>query len=434
MRGVWKTTRRGTFLLLIVYAFSCKKEKPPPPPPPIVSFAPAATRDVPVYVEMAGTLQAYVNAEVRARVAGTLLEQNYRDGTFVKAGDLLFTIDPKSFEAKRLETQGALEQARASLQKADADIARYGPLVEKRAAPREQLENARAARNVALGQIASAQGALNQAILNLGYTKVTAPVDGIADIAKVREGNLVGQAGPTLLTSVATIDPIRFVFQISESDYLLYADRIQQLQQRPLDNLENPSDDPAHSLELVLVGGRAFPYRGYVSSVASQVDPSTGALGVEALFPNPDMLLRPGQYGRIRFGNVLVGAVVVPQRAVQETQGKYQVALVSPEKTVQVRPIEMGPTTGAFVVVQKGLNPGDPVVIDGVQKAKAGEPVTPMPADTSGLPFSTTPVPVPVTPPPPPAVGGGPPGAAPAPSSSAPPPAPPSSTPTPPGR
>jgi membrane fusion protein (multidrug efflux system) len=179
--------------------------------------------------------------------------------------------------------------------------------------------------------------------------------------------------------------------------------------------------------------------------VASQVDPATGSLGMQALFPNPDMLLRPGQYGRVRFRNVLSNAVVVPQRAVQEIQGKSQVTIVSPDHKAEARPIEVGPATGAFIVVQKGLNVGDPVVVDGVQKAKAGEPVTPMPADTSGLPFSTEPVPVPTTPPPPPAIGGGPPGApspptgpSAAPPSSAPPPAgapqpPPSSAPNPPG-
>jgi membrane fusion protein (multidrug efflux system) len=362
-----------------------------------------------VYVEFAGTLQAFSNAEVRARVAGTLLEQNYRDGTFVKDGELLFTIDPKPLKALRLIAFGELEQARAALLKANNDIARYEPLVAKKAAPREQLENARAARATAIGQIASAKGALDQASINLGYTQVMAPGDGIADIAKVRVGNLVGQGQPTLLTSVATIDPIRFVFQISEGDYLQYAQRIKELSERPLDELENPEADPVRSVELVLVGEKAYPYRGYVSSVANKVDPSTGTLGVEALFPNPEMLFRPGQYGRVRFRNLLTNAVVIPQRCVQEIQGKSQVALVSPDNKVDVRMIDPGPTTGAFIVVNSGLKAGDPVVVEGVQKARAGQPVTPMPADTSGLPFSTTPVPVPTTPPPPPAVGGGPP-------------------------
>jgi membrane fusion protein (multidrug efflux system) len=191
-----------------------------------------------------------------------------------------------------------------------------------------------------------------------------------------------------------------------------------------LAELEKPSDDPAHSVELILVGDRPYPYRGYVAVVASQVDPTTGTLTLQALFPNPALLLRPGQYGRVRFRNVLVNAVVIPQRAVAQLQGKHQVSVVGDGNKVELRTVELGPTTGAFFVVESGLRAGERIVIDGVQKVKAGQPVTATPADTSALPMSTAPVEVPTPPPPqqPPAVGGGPPPASAAPSSSAPPP------------
>ncbi|HKQ70528.1 MAG TPA: efflux RND transporter periplasmic adaptor subunit [Polyangiaceae bacterium] len=383
-------------------------------------MAAATTKDVPVYVQFAGTLVSYVNADVRARVAGTLLEQNYRDGSFVQAGQLLFTIDPAPLRAARLEAAGMLEQARAAFEKANADVGRYGPLVEKKAATKEQLDNAVAARHTAEGQIASAKGALDQADLNLGYTWVKAPVSGIADIAQVRVGNLVGQGAPTLLTTVSTVDPLRFVFQIAEGDYLEYSDRLKELSERPLDQLERPSDDPAHSVELMLVGERPYPYRGYLAVVASQVDPTTGTLTLQALFPNPDTLLRPGQYGRVRFRNVLRDAVVIPQRAVQELQGKHEVAIIGQGDKAEMRSLELGPTTGAFVVVHKGLATGERIVIDGVQKVVLGQPVTPTAADTSSLPMSSAPVPVPTPPPPPPAVGGGPKPAAPSPSAAPP--------------
>jgi membrane fusion protein (multidrug efflux system) len=370
---------------------ACGNEHRPAPPPPVVTVAPVTERDVPIYVEFSGTLDAQVNAEVRARVAGVLLEQNYREGSQVKTGQLLFTIDAAPFRAALLQAQGSLEQARAALAKAEADIARYRPLVEKRAATKEQLDNAVAARMAALGQVQGAEGVLHQAQLNLGYTRVLSPIDGLADIAQVRVGNLVGQQSPTLLTTVSTIDTMRLVFQISEVAYLEYATRIRELSERPV-GLQPGSDDPTQKLELVLSGGRVYPHRGYIAIVGRQVDPTTGTLTVQALFPNPDMLLRPGQYGHARFMNTIQHAVVVPQRAVRELQGQSLVAVVGPDNGVDMRAVKVGPVSGAFVVVQEGLKPGERVIVDGVQKAKAGQPVTVTPADTSTLQLSSAPV------------------------------------------
>jgi membrane fusion protein (multidrug efflux system) len=385
---------RGTLVRCgVALAFvACSGEhKAAAPPPPVVSVAAVTERDVPIYVEFSGTLDAQVNAEVRARVAGVLLAQNYREGSIVKTGQLLFSIDPLPFRAALLQARGSLEQARAALAKSDADIARYRPLVEKRAATKEQLENALAARLSALGQVEAAEGALHQAELNLGYTRVLSPIDGLADIAQVRVGNLVGQQSPTLLTTVSTIDTMRLVFQISEVAYLEYADRIKQLSERPATQRLG-TDDPTQSLELVLAGDRVYPHRGYIAIVGRQIDPTTGTLTVQAFFPNPDLLLRPGQYGHARFMNTINHAVVVPQRAVRELQGQNLVAVVSPDNKVDMRRIEVGPVSGAFIVVKQGVKPGERVVVDGAQKAKAGQPVTVMPADTSTLELSSAPV------------------------------------------
>jgi membrane fusion protein (multidrug efflux system) len=377
--------RAFTCCSLALLALSCGHERETgPPPPPVVSVGTVTQRDVPIYIEFAGTLDAYVNAEVRARVEGILLAQHYREGSFVKAGQLLFTIDPAPLRAAQLQAEGALEQAKAALEKAEADIARYRPLVEKRAATKEQLDNALAARRTAIGQVQGARGSLDLANLRLGYTRVTAPVDGIVDIARERVGNLVGQGTPTLLTTVSSVDPIRFVFHISERAYLQYSERIKQLTEGQI-----PESDPGRALELVLANEQPYLHRGYAAIVARQVDPTTGTLELQALFPNPDMLLRPGQYARARFTDILPSALLIPQRAVRDVQGQSQVAVVLPDGKADVRTVKLGPVTGGFVVVEEGLSPGERIVVDGVQKARAGQPVTPTPADTSMLQLSS---------------------------------------------
>jgi membrane fusion protein, multidrug efflux system len=370
---------------------ACGREQKAAPPPPVVTVADVAERDVPIYVEFAGTLDANVNAEARARVAGILLAQNYREGSAVKAGQLLFTIDPAPFQAALLQARGALEQSEAALEKAEADIERYRPLVAKKAATKEQLDNAIAARHSGEGQVAAAKGALQQAELNLGYTRVLSPVDGIADIAQVRVGNLVGQGTPTLLTTVSSVDPIRFVFQISEARYLEYADRIKQLSERSLAQAPT-SNDSTTRLELVLAAERRYPHLGYIAIVGRSADPSTGTLTGQAFFPNPDMLLRPGQYGRARFLNMIPHALVVPQRAVRELQGEKQVAVTGPDNHVDVRSVKVGPVTGGFIVVEQGLKAGERVVVEGVQKVKTGQAVTVTPADTSSLQLTGAPL------------------------------------------
>ncbi len=245
------------------------------PPPPVVSVAPVVQRDVPVHTDYVGTLDAYVNADARARVQGILLEQHFTEGSTVKAGQLLFVIDPKPFEAARLEAEGALAQAKAALAKAEADVARDTPLVAKQAVSQQDLDNAIAARASAIGQVATAQGQLETARLNLGYTRVTSPVDGIAGIAQVRIGNLVGQGEPTLLASVSDVDPIRVVLSLPEREYIGLAERIAEFERIQAQGGHGP-DEPV--LQLILADGSVYRHTGRFAIVGAQVNPATGTL------------------------------------------------------------------------------------------------------------------------------------------------------------
>ena len=375
---------------LALLGASCSGSQAPiAPPPPVVSVGAVAQSDVPVYSEYIGTLDAYVNADARARVPGTLLEQHYTEGSRVKAGQLLFVIDPKPFEAAKLQAEGALAQAKAALEKANADVARDTPLVAKQAVSQQDLDNAVAARDSAIGQVASAQGQLQTALLKLGYTRITSPVDGIAGIAQVRIGNLVGQGEPTLLATVSQVDPMRVVASLAEREYIALASRIAEFER--IEAQGGMHDPEVKAIQLVLADGSVFPYPGRFAIVGAEVNPATGTLTVQSLFPNPDQLLRPGQYARVRFKQEIKQAVVVPQRAVAQTQGKDQVAVVGVEDKIEMRSVKLGPTSGAFVVVEEGLKPGERIVVDGIGKVRAGQPVMTKPADTSALPMGSAP-------------------------------------------
>jgi len=383
--------RTGLYLALV--STSCGgKQAPAAPPPPVVSVAAVAQRDVPIYSEYIGTLDGYVNADARARVQGILLEQHYTEGSWVKTDQLLFVIDPKPFEAAKLQAEGALAQAKAAFEKANADVARDTPLVAKQAVSQQDLDNSVAARDSAIGQIASAQGQLQTAVLNLGYTRVISPVDGIAGIAQVRIGNLVGQGEPTLLATVSQVDPMRVVIPLAEREYIALASRLAEFERIEAEGRTHSPDTKA--IQLILLDGSVFPYAGHLAIVGAQVNPATGTLTVQALFPNPDKLLRPGQYARVRVKQDIKQAVVIPQRAVAQTQGKDQVAVVGAEDKVEMRTVKLGPTSGAFVVVEDGLKPDERIVIDGIGKVRAGQPVVAKPADTSALPMESIPAPV----------------------------------------
>lgn len=408
------------------WAGCANKQAPPAPPPPLVSVATVTRRDVPVYSEYSGTLEGYVNAEVRARVEGLLLRQTYTEGAPVKAGQQLFQIDPQPYEAAKLQAEGNLAQAKAALQKASADVERDTPLVEKQAVSKQDLDNAIAAKASAVGQVAAADGQLRTALLNLGYARVVAPIDGIAGIAQVRVGNLVGQGQPTLLATISNVDPIRLGWPLAERDYISLASRIAEFERARAEGAPMPADTPI--FQLVLADGSVFPYKGRVELVASEVNAATGTLTVQALFRNPEGLLRSGQYGRVRIHEPIAHAIAIPGRAIAQIQGQDQVGVVQPDDKVALRPVKLGPKSGAFVVVREGLTEGERIVIDGMGKLRAGEAVKTKPADTSALPMETVPPPEkgsPPTIPPSPGVAapqrpGGPPASHSAPDASAP--------------
>ena len=360
-------TRLMSLLLLLVAA--CAKEAPPARKHLKVVVQEAQLSDVPVVLELVGTIDGMQNAEIRARTPGYVEKIHYQEGQQVKKGQLLFTIDPVLAQAAVTSAAGGLEDARALLAKADADVARLKPLAAHNAVSREELDNAVAAQMAARARITMNEGSLSSARANLSYTQITSPLDGVAGLAKVRVGNLVGQAEPTLLTTVSTLDPVRVRFAISEQQYLKLADRLSKFQQ------EATEDRPAR-LELVLADGRVYPHKGRLAVIERQIDISTGTLALEALFPNPNLTLRPGQFAKVR-GSVETkhGVVLVPQRALRELQGGYQVGIVGKGNKVEIRPVVATDRIGSNWVIEKGIKPGERVIVEGLIKARPGDVV-----------------------------------------------------------
>ena len=357
-------------------AAGCKKP-PPPLPPPTVLVAPAVEQDLSLTAEFVGTIDGYVNAEIRARVKGFLKTQDYQDGAFVKARQLLFTIDPAEYVAAVAKAKGVLARAQAAYSQAKVTADRYRPLAAKQAVSQQDLDNAEAEQRVAAASVDSAKAQLDEAQLNLGYTRVTSPVDGVAGTAQVRVGNLVGQGEPTLLTTVSQLDPMRVTFPISEAQYMRVASRAAALEK--LDPLDAGADRQV--LDLVLADGSVYPHKGWFISVGREVEKGTGTIQVQSVFPNPERILRPGQYGRVRIPRPSDGkpTVVVPESAVKELQGTYSVSVVTPENTVQIRSVEVGPRASKLWAITKGISAGDRVITEGAQKVAEGQKVIAQP-------------------------------------------------------
>ena len=365
--------------LLPVMVVACKGESPPSSQPsaPQVQVADVIQKDVPIYSEWVGTTDGLVNAQIRAQVTGYLLKRPYVEGSFVKKGDLLFELDPRKFRAALGQAQGDLAKAEAQLMKTKLDVERDRPLAEQGAISRKELVDSIQAYEAAKGATAAAQAAVEQAKINLAWTRITAPIDGVVGIAKAQIGDLID--ANTELTSMSTLDPIRVYFPISEQDYLGAAEKIQQ---RYKERAEGEKYKGA-SLELILGGETIYPHKGQYYLVDRQVDVKTGTIRVAALFPNPKNILRPGQFARVRaVTKTREKALLVPQRAVTEMQGSYQVAVVTPESTVDIRPVKVGERTGSLWIIEQGLKPGERVVVEGLQKVKAGMTVNPEPLQT----------------------------------------------------
>ena len=407
----------GTAIVLVaivlVLAFTLSKSKSAgqPPAPVEVEVARVEQQNVPIYSEWIGTLDGIVNAEIKSQVTGYILAKDYTEGTFVKKGQLLFEIDPRPFQAALDQAKGDLAKANGQLEQANSqllqakaqvsqaeanqvktrlDVQRYEPLVKAQAATRQELDNAVQANEAAIAQVKAneagvqtananigsaraavqaAQAAVKSAELNLGFTKITSLIDGVAGVATVQVGNLVTPNNPNSppLTVVSTVDPIRVWFSASEQEYLNNVVNRERMEQQP-------------ELELVLSDGTVYQHKGKFYVVDRNVDVKTGAIKLAATFPNPGNVLRPGQYGRVRaVTSFKQNALLVPQRSVSELQGSYRVAVVDNENKVKIRPVKVGEKVGSMWIIEEGLQPGESVVAEGIQKIRPDQVVSPKP-------------------------------------------------------
>ena len=374
--------RAPAIIACAVAVVGCKQTPPPAPPAPTVLVTEVLQKDVPINTEWVGTTVGFVNAKITPQVQGYLLKQDYLDGAYVTAGQLLFEIDDRPYKAALDQALGNLAQQRANLRKNQLDVAKYEPLVARGAVSKQSYDDAVQSVHASDAQVQAAEAAVENARLNLGWTKIYSPIDGIAEIAPVQIGDLVTPS--TVLTTVSQVDPMKVTFPITERAYLRFADRIKEHQEGT-----PPPDEP--QLELILANGSTYPHPGRFYVANRQVDQQTGTILVQGLFPNPDRILRPGLYAKVRAPTETIpAALLVPQRAVQEIQGVYRVAVVGPDDKVSIRTVTVGPQVDGLWIITDGLKPGERVVTEGLQKVKDGIAVRPQP-DTSAPPTPAPP-------------------------------------------
>jgi membrane fusion protein (multidrug efflux system) len=350
-----------------------KKETVATVGPPEVLVVEALTRDVPVYREWLGTFDGSEDAEIKAHVTGYLIKRDYQEGTLVKKGDLLFEIDPRPFEAALAGAKSDLEGARATQAASQIELDRSKALVEQHAMPEKEYTNKKGLNDANIAKVAALEAKVQEAQLNLDFCKITSPVEGIAAIARAQAGDLVGPANVATLTTVDKLDPIKVVLPVSESDYFAASQRMQESMSKPL-------DQRSESTEVFLADGSLFPHKARLLSVDLQEKASTGTILVTALLSNPGSVLRPGFFARARIvAQILKDAVVVPQRAVYEVQGSYQLGIIGADGKAEIRPVKVGPRVGSDWVIMSGLKPGERVVVEGLQKIKSGMPVAAKP-------------------------------------------------------
>ena len=392
-----KRCKSALAVMAVSFSFccGCEKEKPVEAAPPVVEVVDVMQKDVPITRQWVATLTGKVNAQIRAQVAGYLMKQTYLNGAFVKKGEPLFQLDPRTFQAAVDQARGVLEQAKGEFARAQAqqgksqlDVNRYTPLAAQGAISKQELDDAVQNNLSALAQMesakaamASAEASLESAKLNLGFSAITSPIDGVAGIANAQVGDFISPQSANPLTTVSTVNPILVNFTPSEQEYL-----------KSMRETEKAGETDTQALgrlnwELELTDGSVYPLKGKFYALDRQVDISTGSILVQVEFPNPNRLLRPGGFGNIRSViRVDKGALLVPQRAVTDVQGKYLVAVVEADNKVNVRPVTVGERVGTSWIITEGLKPGDRVVAEGIQKVQDGTHVNPKPYQSASMP------------------------------------------------
>jgi membrane fusion protein (multidrug efflux system) len=358
--------------LVAIAASGCGRKEAPAGAPPEVYVTDVVQKDVPVYMELVGQTRGSQDVEIRARVEGYLNRVAFTEGAFARRGQLLYEIDPLPLQAVLANARANLATAQARLAKANTDVNRLTPLAKQQAVSQQELDNALASQDAARAQVDANKAAVEKATLDLGYTRIASPIDGLVGTTQVKAGNLVGRGESTLLTTVSQVDPILFRAGLSEAEYLRLARQVQETGRRATE---------AASIELILADGTVHPHKGTVDAVERAVDPTTGTLAVQSKFPNPERVIRPGAYGRVRFVvETRKGALLVPQRAVQELQNLYSLAVVGEGNKVSFRNVKVGPRVDSLWVIEEGLKPGDKVVVEGLLRVRDGAVVAPKPA------------------------------------------------------
>jgi membrane fusion protein (multidrug efflux system) len=356
----------SSFLLI-----GCGEEKAAGPAAPAVEVANVVVKDVPIVREWVGTTDGLVNGKINAQVQGYLIKQNYKEGSEVKKGQVLFEIDPRPFQAALEQAKGQLAVNEGQLYTAKANLEKIRPLAAVNAVSKKDLDDAIGREASAKAAVQAGKASVRKDEIDLSFTKITSPIDGIAGISKAQLGDLVGSPGGPELTTVSTVDPIKVFVPLSEQEYMRFTRTAE---------ARGKSDQEGPNLELILADGRVFPHKGRLYFADRQVDERTGTIKIATLFPNPGNILRPGQFAKIRaLIETQKGALLVPQRAVNELQGRFQVAVVGPDNKVDLRWVKVGERAGPLWVIDEGLKPGERVIVEGIQKAKAGLPVTPKP-------------------------------------------------------
>jgi RND family efflux transporter MFP subunit len=371
---------------IAVVPSGCKRAAAPVAPPlPEVVVTDVVQRNVPVYSEWVGTTEGFVNADIYPKISGYLLKQNYKDGDHVKPGQLLFQIDDRQYKAALDQALGELAQQQAENKKNQQDIARYKPLFEQQVVSLQDYDHVNQAAHASAAAVQAAEAAVETAKLNFDWCQVTSPIDGIAGIAKTQVGNLVGTT--SLLTTVSQLDPIKVTFPISEREYLHFADRIKQHEETG-----HSKNEPA--LQMVLADGSVYKYPGHFYVANRQVNVQTGTIKIQGLFPNPDSILRPGLYAKVRSPtDTLQGALLIPPDAVLETQGQYQVAVVGADNKVTIRPVTIGKLAEGLRIISSGVTAGEHVITEGLQKVSDGMVVVPTLAASESASSAATPAP-----------------------------------------